>query len=259
MQLKPVNEIVAGIRKSLSVSLKIYSPAEVKGRLKNVAEREEAKVVVALGKESLQEALQLPASIPVIYDLVVTPPVVNRANTTGFYMATPVKAYAELIRSQIHHLGKVAVIGSREMITLLSRDAGPSFFPFIVSTPFELADAVKRVEDVNAILLLPDASLLTATALEEAYLASFRKGIPLLGVSEKNVKQGALLALVVDTIAVGRAIGEHAAKALHGTDIGQIPPSPPRRFDLFLNTDTARRMGIKLPDEVIRTAKRVFP
>ncbi len=55
-------------------------------------------MVIALGREALAEALTLPPSIPVIYDMVVTPPAINRPNTVGFYMATPSSEYAELVR-----------------------------------------------------------------------------------------------------------------------------------------------------------------
>lgn len=258
-QLKPVLEIISGIKKTLNASLKIYPPQEVKGRLKNIIDREEARVVIALGRDALNEALQLPSSIPVIYDLVVTPPAISRHNTAGYYMATPVKAYADLFRGQLKAVDRVAVVGSREYLNLLAGDNSSAFVHYPVATPYELVNVIRRIENVDAIMLLPDATLLTATALEEAYLVSFRKGIPLLGISEKNVKQGALLALVVDMVNVGRTIGEHAARALHSGNLGQPSSAPPRRFDLYVNTDTARKMGIRLPDELFRIAKRAFP
>jgi ABC-type uncharacterized transport system substrate-binding protein len=120
-------------------------------------------------------------------------------------------------------------------------------------------DTVRQLDAAGAILLLPDASLLTSAAMDEAYLLSFRKGIPILGVSERNVREGALAALVVDMVNVGKLIGGLAAKALKGESIDRVPPSPPRKFDLYLNTATARRMGIPIPSEVIRMAKRLYP
>ncbi|WP_041970289.1 ABC transporter substrate-binding protein [Geobacter sp. OR-1] len=246
-------------KKPLSASIKIYTPTEVKGRLKSIVEREEAKVVIALGKESLAEAITLPPSISVIFDLVVTPPQVKRQNMTGFYLATPVRPYAELLKNNLQSIRRIAVVGSREQLSLLAREQIPLFNSYSVRSPYELVDTVRQLDEADAILLLPDTSLLTTAAMDEAYLLSFRRGIPLLGISERHVKQGALLALVVDMVGVGRTIGEYATKALHGVNIGQFPPAPGKRFELYLNTETARRMKISLPEQLVRTAKRVFP
>jgi len=257
-RLKPVVEIVSGIRKILDASLKIYSPEEVKGRLVQVVTREEAKVVVALGREAMEDALHLPTSIPVIFDLVVTPPPINRPNTTGFYMATPVREYAELIKNHLHSIKQMAVVGSRDQLKLLGREDTQQVSSYSVRSASDLVTTVKRLNTADAILLLPDVSLLTASAMEETYLLSFRRNIPLLGISERHVKEGALLALVVDPVNVGRLIGEYAAKAVKFGSVGQVPPSPPRKFELYVNASTARKMGIQLPNEVIRMAKRVY-
>ena len=258
-RLKPVVEILSGMHKTLDASTRTYSPAEVRGRLRQVVEREEAGVVVALGREALAEALQLPSSIPVIFDMVVTPPTITRPNTTGFYMATPVREYCDLIRKHLHSLRKLAVVGSRDQLRLLDRDDSPQVTAYNVDNPAAFVATVNRLEGTDAIILLPDAALLTNGAMEEAFLLSFRKHMPLLGISEQHVREGALLALVVDPVNVGRLIGDYAHKALNGADLGRIPPAPPRKFLLYLNTNTARRMGISVPDELKRLAARVYP
>ena len=257
-QLRPVTEIVSGIKKTLKTPYRIYSPAEVRGTLDSVVVKEDAKVVVALGKNALSEALRLPPSIPVIYDMVVVPPPINRPNTIGFYMATPAREYAELIRNHLHSIRKYAVVGNRNQLDILARGGLPQQTVFGVRNSVEFVDALRQMADADAILLMPDISLLTPTAMSEAYLISFKKGIPLIGVSEQNVKEGALLALVVDTVNVGKLIGEAAAKVLRGGDLGQIQASPPTKFDMYLNTATASRMGIEIPGEMMRMAKRVY-
>lgn len=255
-QLKPAMEIISGIRKTLGSSLKIISLDEAKRGLKSAVEHEGARVVVALGKEALTEALALPTGIPVIFDMVVTPPVITRQNTTGFYLATPVREYTDLLRKHLRSIRQLAVVGSRDQLSLLGRGDSSSY---TVRNTSEFVTTMRGLDDADAILLLPDTAVLTTAALDEAYLLSFRKGIPLLGVSERNVKEGALVALVVDMVNVGKLIGAAAAKSLKGVDIGQFPPAPPRKFDIYLNTATARRMKIDIPDEMVRMAKRVYP
>ena len=258
-QLKPVMEVTLGIRKTLHAYTRTLSPAEVKGNLAAVVQREEARVVIALGREALAEALTLPPSIPVIYDMVVTPPAISRANTIGFYMATPASEYADLVRRHLPSLKQVAVIASREFLNILAHNASAPISSHSVKNIVEFVSTVKQLEKADAILLLPDNGVINATALEETFLHSFRRSIPLLGISERHVREGALLALVVDMVNVGKTIGEYATKALKSGNVGQHSAFPPRRFELYLNMDTARKMRISIPNDVVRMAKKVYP
>ena len=258
-QLKPVMEVTLGIRKTLHAYTRTLSPAEVKGNLAAVVQREDARAVIALGREALAEALTLPPSIPVIYDMVVTPPAISRANTIGFYMATPASEYADLVRRHLPSLKQVAVIASREFLNILANNASAPISSHSVKNIVEFVSTVKQLEKADAILLLPDNGVINATALEETFLHSFRRSIPLLGISERHVREGALLALVVDMVNVGKTIGEYATKALKNGNVGQQSASPPRRFELYLNMETARKMRISIPNEVVRMAKKVYP
>lgn len=258
-QLKPVMEVTQGLRKTLRASTRTYSPNEVRGNLAAVVQREGARVVITLGREALALALTLPPSIPVIYDMVVTPPTISRPNTAGFYMATPAGEYAELVRKHLPTLKHVAVVASRDFLNTLANEASAPVSAHSVRNTVEFVTTVNQLENVDAILLLPDSGVLTSTAMEESYLLSFRRRIPLLGVSERHVKEGALLALVVDMVSVGKIIGEYATSALKSGNIGQPPALPPRKFELYLNMDTARKMRIIIPDALARLAKKSYP
>ncbi len=258
-QLKPVMEVTQGMHKTLRASTRTVAPADVRGTLAAVVQQENARVVIALGREALAEALNLPPSIPVIYDMVVTPPTISRANTAGFYMATPASEYADLVRNHLPALRRLAVVASRDFLNMLAGNVPASVSAHTVKSMVEFVSMVKQLDNADAILLLPDNNVMNATALEEAYLHSFRRRIPLLGISERHVKEGALLALVVDMTNVGKVIGEYATKALKSGNVGQFPASPPRKFELFLNMGTARKMNISIPDEVVRMARKAYP
>jgi len=258
-RLKPVMEVTLGMRKTLHASTRTYAPGEVHGNLAAILQKEEARVVVALGREALAEALTLPPSIPVIYDMVVTPPAFTRSNTVGFYMATPVAEYAELVRNQLPGLKRMAVVASRAFLNLLAGDVSVPFGSYPVKNTVEFVSTLKQLDNADAILLLPDSGIMTMTAMEEAYLLSFRRRIPLLGISERHVKEGALLALVVDMVDVGRVVGEYATRALNSGSLGQQQVFPSRKFDLYLNMGTARKMRLNIPDEVVRMARKVYP
>lgn len=258
-QLKLVAEVISGIKKTLKHPLSIYSPTEARGELRRLVEKEQARLVIALGREAQLEAQSLPEDIPVIYGFVLTPPVSTRKSMTGIYMATPVKEYADLLNKHLRSIKSVAVIGSREQLLILGGHDPAPWQRYSVKQSVEFVETLKQLSNTDAILLLPDVSLLTPAALEETYLLSFRKGIPLLGISERQVRDGALLALVVDLASHGRMIGEYASEVLRGTRIEQFPPTSAGRFELYLNTNTAEKMGISIPHELLEMARRVYP
>ncbi len=258
-RLKPVHEIIDGIRETITVPFDVYDSAQVRGMLPRIVARERATVVVALGRDAIDEASLVPPPVAVVYDLVIKPPVMTRPNTTGFYMGTPVREYLDVVEKHFPAMKRIAVVGSPQLLKVLDGSHHPQVRNLSVDDPYELVDAVARFDDLDALLLLPDVSLLTKTAVDAIYLQSFKKKMPLLGVSERHVRQGALFALVFDATRVGRQIGEKASEAARGADMGLIPPAPSRDFDLFLNLDTAKRMGIDIPRELIQRAKKVFP
>jgi ABC-type uncharacterized transport system substrate-binding protein len=253
-----VADVVSEIQLSLRVQTKDYAVSEVKGKLGAVVEREDAQVVVALGMDALAEALRLPQSVAVVYGLVVVPPKNGRTNVTGVYMSPPVSEYLSTLRKYLPSLGRLSVVGSQNMMKSLLGSDAPHVSAYHVASSSDLVTTVNRLADTRSLLLLPDANLLTAPVMSNVYLFSFRNNIPLLGISEANVKQGSLFALVFDPKAVSRQIGEKVQNILNGVDVGEIPASPPRRYNLYVNSNTAHKMGIQIPNEMLMKAKKVY-
>jgi hypothetical protein len=257
-QYKPVNEVIAAIKSTVSASVNVHATSSARGRLAGIVQDEGARLVVALGREALDEALLLPSSVAVVYGLVLVPPAVNRANLTGVYMSTPASEYISMARKYLPALRKISIVGSREKLRVLDGSGLSQVAAYQVSTSSELISMVNRLDEFQALVLLPDASLLTATAMDQVYLYSYRKNIPLLGISEGNVKLGALYALVFDPAKMGDQIGRMAEAVMNGTSAGALAQEPPRAYNLYINLTTARKMGITVPDEMVRRARRVY-
>lgn len=258
-QYAMVAGVASGIQRSLKAQARAYATSDVRGRLGSIVERESAQVVVALGVEAVGEALRLPPSVAVVFGLVVVPPPTARANVTGVYMSPPVGEYLAVLDRHLPALDRVAVVGSPSLMKRLVGGDSAHVAAYPVGSSSELAGALDRITDARALLLLPDADFLIAPVLSKAYLLSFRRNIPLLGISEANVRQGALFALVFDPRAVSRQIAEKVHDILNGSHASDLPVSPPAGFDLFVNSGTAMKMGIELPAEMLNRARRVYP
>lgn len=257
-QYAMVADIISEIQVSLRTQSKDYATAKVKGKLGSIVEREDAEVVVALGMDAVDEALRLPPSIAVVYGLVVVPPKSGRPNFTGVYMSPTVGEYVATVRNHLPSLGRISVVGSQNMIKSLFGGDQAQVTAYHVNNSADLVNTVSRLVDTRALLLLPDSNLLTSTVMTNIYLFSFKNKIPVFGISEANVKQGSLFALVFDPKAVSRQIGEKVQHILNGADAGEIPAAPPRKYNLYINGKTAQKMGIEIPDEMLRKAKKIY-
>jgi ABC-type uncharacterized transport system substrate-binding protein len=255
---RPVSQVADGIKHLLRARVKIYNLADVSGRLPSVVSKEDARVVVALGKDAVNEALRLPVAVPVIYGLIIEPPRRHRGNMTGVYMSTPVSEYVHIVRKYLPVLKKIAVMGSNRLMNILDGTVSPNVSVFRTGNSAEFLGALGRIGDAQALLLLPDVSILSASVMENVYLFSYRKGIPLLGISEGNVKQGSLLALVFDPSGISEQISEIAGHVLQGSDLAGMRPAAPKKYRLSLNINTARKMGIVIPEGLLRDADKIY-
>lgn len=258
LQYALVADVAAEIQLSVRSQVKEYATAEVKGRLNAVVEREDAQVVVALGMDAVAEALRLPSSVAVVYGLVVVPPRSSRENITGVYMSPPVSEYVAILRRYLPEFSRVSVVGSHNLMKSLYGGDSAQVAAYNVGSSSDLVNTINRLANTRALLLLPDANLLTAPVMSNVYLFSFKRNIPLLGISEATVKQGALFALVFDHKAVSRQIGEMAQNILNGADVGEMSASPPRKYNMFINSNTAQKMGIDIPNEMLKKARKIY-
>ena len=232
--------------------------ADVRGRLGSAVERENARIVVALGVDSVAEAVKLPPAVQVVYGLVIAPPQTPRANVAGVYMSVPVSEYLAVARRLLPPSTRIAIMGSPQLVSLLVTEEFPQAGIHRLATTTELLGAVDKLAGSQAILLLPDTQLLTASSLEKIYLHSFKYNRPVLGISESSVRQGSLFALVFDSKAMGRQLGEKVRAGLQHNDSKDSPHSPPRKFNLYLNANTAEKMKLSLPDDLLKKARKVY-
>ncbi len=260
IQFRQVADVAAEIKAVVRSQTKEFATGDIKGRLESVVGRENPRVIVALGLEAVAEATRLRDPIPIVYGLVIAPPKSGRANMTGVYMSTPVSEYFAVAKRYLPSISHLSVVGSHSLMNFLLDVEGSHVNAHRVNSSPEFMSAVNRTPNSHALLLLPDANLLTSSLMEKVFLFSFRESIPVLGFSEGNVKQGALFALVFEPKGLGRQIGEKVNKTLVRAEAGDVPTaSPPKKFNLFINTNTAKKMNITIPEEMLKRAKKVYP
>ncbi len=117
-----------------------------------------------------------------------------------------------------------------------------------------LDDLLSRVD---VILMVPDPTTAQEKAFEYMLLESRRRGIPLIGLSAKHVRAGALFALASDYRATGRQTAELAQRVISGA----VPSAQGARNEgerIVINAKTADHLGLHLPPEVLERAQEVY-
>jgi ABC-type uncharacterized transport system substrate-binding protein len=82
--------------------------------------------------------------------------------------------------------------------------------------------------------------------------------LPTMGENKEMAIAGCLLSLGPDIVDSYRRGAVHVDKILKGAKPGDLPMEQPTKFDLFINLNTARALGLTLPESVLLEATQVI-
>lgn len=85
-----------------------------------------------------------------------------------------------------------------------------------------------------------------------------RHRIPVVGYRSDFAQHGALIAYGADLAEQARRCAHLADKVLRGMHPGDIPVEQPARFELAVNLNTAKALGIQIPQSILLQANRVI-
>ena len=112
---------------------------------------------------------------------------------------------------------------------------------------------------IDAFWFLPDETLLAAAVSEHVFLVSYRNGVPILGLSERQAKMGAVLALTfASSEDIGSQAGELANSILSGRRASEVPSTTARRTSLTVNLKAARKLGVEIPESILVAANELI-
>lgn len=270
MDILPYREAVKGFRETVDARVSEYVVGEDDDNLVFLISRsQKADLVFTLGSDALRLARNEIRGVPVVYTFVLNPESVigpERTNITGIDMSIPPEDQFNALLKFVPSVNRIGVIydparseADIRVAEAAARKLGLNLITRKVNSGAESINAITQLEGkVDALWMFPDTTAVTPESVEYMLLFSFRNRIPLIGISEKYVKNGALFALTFDSEDMGRQAGEIATKILGGESAGDIPVPKPRKFKLSINMNTAEKLGLKVPDKIIGRAARVF-
>ena len=230
-------------------------------------------VVVAETRDAARAAVEL---VDVGYDVhqPVTDPVAAQlvpsmaasgTNVTGVSDALELDRQVELIGKVVPGAKRVGMVynpGEANSVVVVERlrellpKSGMSLVEAAAPRTVDVGSAARSlIGKVDVIYTNTDNNVVSA------YEALVKVGndakIPLVAADTDSVKRGAIAALGVDYRALGQQTGEIVVRILNGEKPGDIPSETSAKLELYVNPGAAKRQGVALSEEFVKSAAQV--
>lgn len=217
-----------------------------------------------IGGRAAKQATQ---SIPIVFaassDPVAGGLVSNLArpggNVTGFSLAYGdgfVGKWLEILKEAVPQLSQAAAIwssanaaaaGYLEEIRAAARSLNVALHAHHAAKPAELDEALRAIaaDAVQGLVIMP--SPFAASRRKQLVEFAATRKLPAVYFADSFVRAGGLMSYGPSIADTYRRAAAHVDKILKGARPGDLPVERPTRFELVLNLETARTLGITIP------------
>jgi putative tryptophan/tyrosine transport system substrate-binding protein len=121
---------------------------------------------------------------------------------------------------------------------------------------FESAVAATAAARADAVIVLPDGLFFNRLARIAALAAAYR--LPALFSEKEAAEVGGLMTYGPSISACFRRAAAYLDKILRGASPADLPIEQPTKFELVINLNTAKTLGLSVPDRMLATADEVI-
>lgn len=217
-----------------------------------------------------QAAMQNITDFPVLFTAVTDPVAADLvasneapgSNVTGTSDLTPVAEQIDLITEIRPETKKIGIVYSSgevnsQVLVELAREAAKSHGIEIVEATVtnagELKQATESLGDVDAIYTPSDN--LVISGIGAIVGVAEERGILVVGADAAHVEGGAVATIGIDYEKLGQQTGEMAVRILKdGEDPATMAVETSKDLQLVLNLESAKRIGVELPADLVDRA-----
>jgi putative ABC transport system substrate-binding protein len=127
-----------------------------------------------------------------------------------------------------------------------------------IRTEADIEQAVAQIarEPGGGLIVPPDTFTVVHRGLIIRTAAQHR--VPAIFSYRQFVREGALIAYGPDTTDIFQRSASYVDRILKGANPGDLPVQAPNKFELAINVNTARRLGLDLPPTLLGLADEVI-
>ncbi len=230
-------------------------------------------VVVGIATPTAQALVAATKSIPIVFATVTDPvgaqlvPSWNASgtNVTGVSDKLALDKQVELIKRVVPNAKRVGMVYNpgeanstvvvKELEVLLPK-AGLTLVTAAAPRSVDVGSAARSlIGKVDVIYTNTDNNVVSA--YESLVKVGNDSKIPLIASDTDSVKRGAIAALGVNYFEMGRQAGRMVVRILKGEKPGTIKPETSDKLELLVNPGAAQKQGVKLSDDLIKSAKEI--
>ncbi|MDD5058097.1 MAG: ABC transporter substrate binding protein [Sideroxydans sp.] len=237
---------------ALQSNLSRHYPAQVVNAGEAIGD---ADLVIAVG---MKAATALAAtSQPVLNVLVPRAgydrlPRASTHASMAIYMDQPMERRLALLTSVLPNAKDIGVLYATpplelENLKILSAEKRFELHERVVNQQHPLASALNELlQESEVLFVLPDAAVYNSDTIRNILLETYRKQVPMVGISPAFVRAGALCAVYSSP----QQVAQQSVEVVEQFALsGKLPASQyPREFEVSINTQVARSLGLTIKD-----------
>jgi putative ABC transport system substrate-binding protein len=145
-----------------------------------------------------------------------------------------------------------------QQVNAAAATMGISFRVFEARTVNEVPTAIGQIVDAGAasLLVLEDPVLLGAIRQTTELIAKAR--LPAIYGPREYAVAGGLIAYGTDQSQLTRRAADYVDRILKGASPGSLPVEQPTKFELVINLNAARALGLGIPPALLASADEVI-
>ena len=224
--LKPFREAIEGFKSVVKQDVEtiVYdNKRDPEGNdLYDELSDENIDFIFALGTKALNVSIKQFSHVPIIFCFVLTPEEsvsqidsLENVSIRGVSMTIPPEEQIREIKKISPNIKRIGVIfDNSKSATLIARAKKATTMLDMTLVEKEITQKEQRVnaiyelkDKVDAILMIADTTFISKKSVKHLLLFSFKNNVPIIGLSNKYVKKGALMALSFDYKDIGLQSG----------------------------------------------------
>jgi len=238
--------------------------------------RRKVDVIVTAGTDAAMATKKATSEVPIVFaavgDPVGTKLVASLAhpggNVTGLsnQQADLAGYRLELLHEVVPSVRRVALLGNiASPLILLEMKAAEEAAPKLGIEVFRLG--VEKTEDIDSAFTSLKDRADALYVCTDPLISTNRVRINILAIGEKlptmnsfreYVQAGGLISYGPNFPDLFRRAGDFVDKILRGAKPADLPVEQPVKFDLMINTTTAKVLGLTIPEKILVRASEVF-
>ena len=266
-----------GYKEGVNVTIDRQNAQADQSNLQNIAARfvsNDSKILFAIATPAAQTLAAATKTTPIVATAVTNFEVAKLVasnekpggNVTGVSDINPVAEQFELLMKfapdakAIGTIFNSSEINSTYQIELLKKAAAAAGVEVVeasVSSVNDIQQAVASLKGKVGGIYLPTDNII-ASAVPVLMKSVFEAGIPTVAGEGGMVRAGVLASIAVDYYTLGKMTGAMGADILDGKKKpADMPIQSQKAEKVLVNLKTAETMGIKIPEDILKTAETV--